>query len=215
MVGILYIFSNITYLAILPLHGSPNGANVLQQGVQFAKDDRVATAAVSVLLGGAATYVMAALIMVSTFGCNNGIVLAGARLYYAMAKDGLFFKQAMHLNKKGVPAKSLVFQAIWACVLCVSGKYGDLLDYITIASLLFYALTISGVFILRKKQPNAERPYKVFAYPILPAIYVIVAVAISVDLLIDKSTQNHTWPGIIIVLIGIPFYYLIKKSHRT
>lgn len=215
IVGILYIFTNFTYFSILPMHGSPNGTGVMQQGIQFAKDDRVATAVVSVILGSAATYVMAALIMVSTFGCNNGIVLAGARLYYAMAKDGLFFKQAMHLNKKGVPGKSLVFQAIWASVLCVSGKYGDLLDYITIASLLFYALTISGVFILRKKQPNTERPYKVFAYPILPAIYIIVAVAISIDLLIDKSTQNHTWPGIIIVLLGIPFYFLIKKKEHA
>lgn len=213
MVGILYILTNITYLCILPLHGSPQGANVLSQGIAFAKDDRVATAAVSVMLGNGAAYVMAALIMISTFGCNNGIVLSGARLYYAMAKDKLFFKQAMKLNSKGVPATSLVFQCIWASVLCLSGTYGDLLDYITIASLLFYALTIAGVFILRKKQPNAERPYKVFAYPILPAIYIIVALGISIDLLIE--IPRTTWPGIIIVLLGIPFYFIMKATQKT
>ena len=213
MVGVLYILSNITYLAILPLHGSPNGTDIMSHGIAFAKDDRVATAAVSVMLGNGAAYVMAALIMVSTFGCNNGIVLSGARLYYAMAKDQLFFKQAMKLNSKGVPATSLIFQCIWASVLCLSGTYSDLLDYITIASLLFYALTIAGIFILRKKQPNAERPYKVFAYPVLPAIYIIVALAISIDLLIQ--IPKTTWPGIIIVLIGIPFYFLMKRSQTV
>ena len=211
IVGVLYIFSNITYLAILPLHGNPQGTDVMSNGIAFAKDGRVATAAVSVMLGSGAVYVMAALIMISTFGCNNGIVLSGARLYYAMAKDKLFFKQGMRLNSKGVPATSLIFQCIWASVLCLSGTYSDLLDYITIASLLFYALTISGVFILRKKQPDAERPYKVFAYPILPAVYVIVAIAISIDLLIE--IPKTTWPGIIIVLIGIPFYYLMKNRQ--
>jgi len=214
-VGVLYVLVNIIYLFILPLHGSPSGTNVMEQGIQFAKDGRVATAAVSVMLGSSATYIMAALIMISTFGCINGIALSSARLYYAMAKDGLFFKQAMQLNSKSVPAKSLVFQCIWACVLCLSGTYNDLLDYITIASLIFYALTIAGIFVLRKKQPNAERPYKVFGYPVLPLIYIIVAVAISLDLLIDKSTQSHTWPGIIIVLLGLPVYYLVKKKETV
>ena len=213
MVGVLYVLVNITYLLILPLHGKPGDTSVMEQGIQFAKDGRVATAAVSLMLGDSAKYFMAALIMISTFGCINGIALSSARLYYAMAKDGLFFKQAMELNKKNVPAKSLVFQCIWACVLCLSGTYNDLLDYITIASLIFYALTIAGIFVLRKKQPNAERPYKVVGYPFLPAIYIIVAVAISADLLIDKSTQNQTWPGIIIVLIGLPIYYLVRKKQ--
>lgn len=212
MVGVLYILTNITYLCILPLHGNPQGTDVMSEGIAFAKDDRVATAAVSVMLGNGAAYVMAALIMISTFGCNNGIVLSGARLYYAMAKDKLFFRQAMKLNNKSVPAISLVFQCIWASVLCLSGTYSELLDYITIASLLFYALTISGVFILRKKQPNAERPYKVFAYPVLPAIYIITALAISIDLLIE--IPRSTWPGIIIVLIGIPFYFIMKRSEE-
>lgn len=212
MVGILYILANITYLCVLPLHGNPSGTTALQQGIAYAKDDRVATAAVSVMMGGSAAYIMAALIMVSTFGCNNGIILAGARLYYAMAKDGLFFKQAMRLNNRNVPSWSLKFQCIWACILCLSGTYSQLLDYITIASLLFYSLTIAGIFILRIKQPDVERPYKVFGYPILPAIYIIAALTISVVLLIDKSTQSHTWPGIIIVISGIPVYYLL--NHR-
>lgn len=211
MVSVLYILTNITYFCILPLHGSPGGTNVINQGIAFAKDDRVATAVVSVMLGSGAAYVMAALIMISTFGCNNGIVLSGARLYYAMAKDKLFFRQAMKLNSKRVPAISLVFQCIWASVLCLSGTYGDLLDYIIIASLLFYALTISGIFILRKKKPDAERPYKVFAYPVLPALYVIAALAISIDMLIE--IPKTTWPGIIIVIIGIPFYYIMKKTQ--
>ncbi len=153
IVGILYILTNITYLCILPVHGNPEGTNVIGHGIAFAKDDRVATAAVSLMLGNGAAYIMAALIMISTFGCNNGIVLSGARLYYAMAKDKLFFRQAMKLNSKRVPAVSLIFQCVWAIVLCLSGTYSDLLDYITIASLLFYALTIAGVFILRKKRP--------------------------------------------------------------
>ena len=212
IVGVLYILANITYLAILPLNGFPNGGDVMEQGISFAKDDRVATAVISVFMGSGATYLMAALIMISTFGCNNGIILSGARLYYAMAEDGLFFKQAMQLNKRSVPAKSLIFQCGWAIVLCLSGKYSDLLDYITIASLLFYALTIAGIFVLRKKQPDAPRPYKVIGYPVLPALYIIVALAISVDLLI--MIPKTTWPGIIIVLLGIPFYFILKKNRK-
>lgn len=209
IVGILYILVNVTYLAILPLDGFPHGAGVMAQGIAFAKDDRVATAVISVILGSGATYIMAALIMISTFGCNNGIILSGARLYYAMAEDKLFFKQALHLNKNGVPAKSLLFQCLWAIVLCLSGKYSDLLEYITIASLIFYALTIAGIFILRKTQPATPRPYKVIGYPVLPAIYVIAALAIATDLLI--MIPRTTLPGIIIVLLGIPFYFVLHK----
>ncbi len=148
--------------------------------------------------------------MVSTFGCNNGIILSGARLYYAMAKDKLFFKQALKLNSKGVPAKSLLFQCIWACILCLSGSYSSLLDYIIIASLLFYIFTIYGIFILRKKQPDVIRPYKVFAYPFLPILYIVIATAISVDLLINSS--GTTLPGIAIVAIGIPVYFILRKT---
>ncbi len=209
LVGVLYILVNLTYLTILPLNGFPHGAGVMPHGISFAKDDRVATAATSVIFGNSAAYIMAALIMLSTFGCNNGIILSGARLYYAMAEDKLFFKQAKHLNKNGAPAKSLLFQSIWAIVLCLSGKYSDLLEYITIASLIFYALTIAGVFILRKKEPLAPRPYKVIGYPVLPAVYVIVALAIAADLLI--MIPRTTLPGIIIVLLGIPFYFILHK----
>jgi APA family basic amino acid/polyamine antiporter len=210
IVGVLYILANLTYLAILPLHGTKEGADVLHQGIAFAKDDRVGTAAVSVMLGNGAAYVMAALIMVSTFGCNNGIILSGARLYYAMAKDNLFFKQALKLNSKGVPAKSLLFQCVWACILCLTGSYSQLLDYIIIASLLFYIFTIFGIFILRKKQPTAERPYKVFAYPFLPILYIILAAGISVDLLFNDT--KDTLPGLAIILLGIPFYFILQKT---
>jgi APA family basic amino acid/polyamine antiporter len=210
MVGVLYTAVNFTYLAILPLNGFPHGAGIMAHGIAFAKDDRVATAIIAVILGSGATYVMAALIMVSTFGCNNGIILSGARLYYAMAADGLFFKQAMHLNKKGVPAKSLLYQCMWAIVLCLSGKYSDLLEYITIASLIFYALTIAGIFRLRIKQPDAPRPYKVKAYPWLPGLYVVIATAIAADLLI--MIPRTTLPGIVIVLLGIPIYLVLNKK---
>jgi APA family basic amino acid/polyamine antiporter len=213
IVGILYILANFTYLAILPMNGFPNGVGVMEQGIAFAKDDRVATAVISVILGSGATFIMAALIMISAFGCNNGIILSGARLYYAMAEDGLFFKQAMQLNKRSVPAKSLIFQCIWASVLCLSGKYGDLLDYITIASLIFYSLTIAGVIILRKKQPDTPRPYRVIGYPYLPILYIVIAMAIAIDLLI--MIPKTTWPGIIIVLVGIPFYFILKKSQSA
>jgi APA family basic amino acid/polyamine antiporter len=148
--------------------------------------------------------------MISTFGCNNGLILAGARVYYAMAKDNLFFKTTGTLNKNSVPAKALIFQAIWASILCLSGTYGELLDYVIFAVLIFYILTIAGIFILRKKQPNAERPYKAFGYPVLPILYIILALTISIILLIFKP--QFTWPGLIIVLIGIPVYFIWKKK---
>lgn len=152
---------------------------------------------------------MAILIMVSTFGCNNGLVLAGARLFYAMAKDGLFFKGAATLNEKQVPSKALWLQCIWACVLCLSGQYGALLEYATFASLLFYILTIAGIFILRKKEPDAERPYKAFGYPVIPALYILITTAICIDLLI--YTPISTGLGLLIVFLGIPIYYITQK----
>ncbi len=157
---------------------------------------------------------MAIMIMISTFGCNNGLILAGARVYYAMAKDRLFFKNAGMLNKKSVPGAALVVQCVWTCLLCLSGTYSDLLDYVVFAVLLFYILTVVGIFILRKKQPDAERPYKAFGYPVIPVLYVLLATAISLDLLIFKP--NYTWPGLIIVLLGIPVYFIWKKvGFRT
>jgi APA family basic amino acid/polyamine antiporter len=156
---------------------------------------------------------MAVLIMISTFGCNNGLILSGARVYYAMANDGLFFKEVSKLNKFAVPGIALIFQGIWASVLCLSGKYNDLLDYVVFAVLIFYILTIAGLFILRIKRPNADRPYRAFGYPVLPVLYIVLAVALCIDLLIYKP--NYTWPGMIIVLLGIPVYFLMKRQGRS
>jgi len=209
-VGILYLLINLVYICILPLQGIPDGTDVMARGIQFASEDRVATAAMQQILGQGAVLIMAAIVVVSTFGCNNGIILSGARVYYAMAKDGLFFKQAARLNERGVPAVGLWVQAGWCLVLCLSGSYSQLLDYIMMASILFFVLTILAVFVLRIKLPNAERPYKSFGYPVIPALYIVVCLVIEVILLIYKP--DYTWPGVIIVLSGVPVYYLWKKS---
>jgi APA family basic amino acid/polyamine antiporter len=205
IVTIIYLLANLSYLFVLPLSGTPNGANVTSLGIQFAAEDRVATAASQLIFGHPAAVIMAVLIMISTFGCNNGLILAGARVYYAMAKDKLFFKVTGTLNKKSVPAAALIFQAVWASLLCLSGTYGQLLDYVVFAVLLFYILTIGGVFILRRRNPDAERPYKTFGYPLLPILYILLASTICVILLLYKP--EFTWPGLIIVLLGIPVYY--------
>jgi APA family basic amino acid/polyamine antiporter len=211
IVTIIYILANVAYLALLPLKGNPMAVDALGQGIMFPANDRVGAAAASMIFGDPAVYIMAVLIMVSTFGCNNGLVLAGARLFYAMAKDGLFFKKAAVLNDRQVPSKAMWLQCVWACVLCLSGKYGDLLTYATFASLLFYILTIGGIFILRKKEPGTERPYKAFGYPVIPALYILITTAICVDLLV-YDTKN-TGFGLLIVLLGIPVYYLTQKRQ--
>jgi APA family basic amino acid/polyamine antiporter len=210
IVTVIYMLANIAYLGLLPVHGNPNGAGILEQGIQFATNDRVGTAAASQIFGEGALFLMAALIMVSTFGCNNGLILSGARVYYAMAKEGLFFKKAGTLNKNNVPQFALWIQAAWASILCLSGTYGDLLDYCTFASLLFYIVTIGGLFMLRKKEPDTARPYKVIAYPILPILYILIATAICAILLVTK-TQN-TVSGLVIVALGLPIYYFIKPK---
>lgn len=210
IVTILYILANVAYIMLLPIYGSPEGANVLARGIAFASQDRVGTAAASMIFGTSAVTIMAALIMVSTFGCNNGLILSGARLYYAMAKDGVFFKKAATLNKKDVPGFALILQAIWTSVLCLSGSYGQLLDYCTFSSLLFYIVTIIGLFILRKKRPDWERPYKAFGYPVLPALYIFIASAICIDLLIYKPFTCG-W-GLVIVLLGFPVYFLWNRK---
>jgi APA family basic amino acid/polyamine antiporter len=205
VVTIIYLLINVSYLLVLPLNGDPSGKSISSLGIQFASEDRVATAAANIFFGEPAAIIMAVLIMISTFGCNNGLILSGARVYYAMAKDNLFFKGAGKLNKSSVPANALIVQAIWASILCLSGTYSQILDYVIFAVLLFYMLTIGGVFILRKKMPDAERPYKAFGYPFLPILYIILAASISVILLIYKP--QYTWPGLIIVLLGVPVYY--------
>ncbi|OYU80185.1 MAG: amino acid transporter [Flavobacterium sp. BFFFF1] len=210
IVTIIYILANIAYLALLPLNGTIDGATVMEKGIAFAAEERVGAAAASVFMGNIGVFVMAALIMVSTFGCNSGLVLSGGRLFYAMAKDKQFFKGAGELNAHDVPAKALWVQCLWACILCISGKYGDLLTYATFASLLFYMLTIGGVFILRKREPEAERPYKAFGYPFVPALYIVVTAAICVTLLVYDTA--NTGLGLGIVALGIPVYYLFMDK---
>ena len=212
IVTVIYISVNFVYLNILPLRGIESGAGVIEKGIQYASQDRVGTAALQALMGASGAVLMAIFIMISTFGCNNGLILAGSRIYYAMALDGLFFKSSAKLNSNGVPAKSMIFQAIWCSLLCLSGTYGDLLDYVVFAALLFYIMTISGIFILRRKQPDAERPYKAFGYPFLPALYIILATVMMIVLLIYKPL--YTWPGLMIVLLGLPVYYIWIKMGK-
>jgi APA family basic amino acid/polyamine antiporter len=209
IVTILYLLANVVYLTAMPLRGAENGTTVLEHGMQFASSDRLGTATISGIFGSYAYLIMAGFIVISTFGCNNGLILSGARVYYAMAEDGLFFKQIGRLNEKGVPATGLTVQCIWASLLCLSGTYGQLLDYVVFAVLIFYVLTIAGIFILRKKMPEMERPYKAFGFPVIPSIYILLATFIMGILLIYK--QDYTWPGLIIVLLGIPVYFLWHK----
>ncbi len=215
LVTLLYLLVNVAYLVTLPLKGSPAGATAIERGIQFALNDRVGTAAIEVVLGPIAVVIMALLIMVSTFGCINGMVLAGARVYYAMAQDGLFFRHIGRLNARGVPRNGLIIQGVWSCVLTLSGTYSDLLDYVIFAALLFYVLTIGGVFVLRRARPGAERPYKAFAYPLLPAAYILLTALICVDLLIAEKTRANTWPGLLIVLAGAPVYFWWKTRNTA
>jgi APA family basic amino acid/polyamine antiporter len=212
IVTIIYILANLAYLALLPKGGDPMATDALGQGIMFAANDRVGAGAASVIFGGLGITMMAALIMISTFGCNNGLILAGSRLFYAMSSDGLFFKQAKKLNQFNVPSVAMWIQGIWASILCLSGKYGDLLVYSTFASLLFYILTIFGIFILRKKEPNTERPYKAFGYPFIPALYILVTLAICVDLLVYDL--RNAGMGLLIVLLGIPIYFIADRKKR-
>jgi APA family basic amino acid/polyamine antiporter len=201
IVSVLYILCNTAYLWVLPL-----------EAIKTAAEDRVATAAAQEILGPSAVQIMAAAIMISTFGCINGLVLAGARVYYAMALDGLFFRRAAEVDPKThAPVPALWLQCVWASMLALSGTYGDLLDYVIFAVLLFYILTIAGVFVLRRTRPEMERPYRAFGYPVLPAIYIAAAALIEILLLLYKP--SYTWPGLIIVLLGVPVYLLWRKKE--
>ena len=214
VVILLYVMANFVYLSVLPLAGDPNGTTILARGIQHASEDRVATAVMQQIFGSGGAQIMAVLILISAFGCNNGLILAGARVYYAMAKDGLFFTAAAKLHPKyHTPAHSLLMQCIWTCILCLSGSYGQLLDYIIFAVLVFYILTIAGLFVLRVKRPDAPRPYRAIGYPVLPAIYILMAVFIDVVLL--RYKPQYTWPGLIIVLLGIPVFYLWSRRNRA
>ena len=199
IVSVIYLLANLMYLAVIPL-----------QGIATAESDRVAVVASQNIFGASGTVIIALMIMISTFACNNGLIMAGARVYYTMAKDGLFFKKAAILNESSVPSWSLWAQFFWASALCLTGKYGDLLDFVVIIVLIFYILTIYGIFILRKKMPDADRPYKAFGYPFLPFLYILIATAICVALLVTK-TSTCGW-GVLIMVIGIPIYYLMTKE---
>ena len=200
----LYLLANFAYLACLPLNGIKEGATPLERGIAHATSDRVGTAVMELASPRFGAKVMAIAIMISTFGCVNGIILMGPRMYYAMARDGLFFKGVGELNRHGVPAVGLIIQAIWAGVLVFSGTYSELLDYVIFAALVFYAITAAAVIVLRMRQPGLERPYRVFAYPILPLVYIFICVAVMLDLLLVRPV--YTWPGLMLVIAGIPVY---------
>ncbi len=204
VVTLIYVSMNFMYLNVMSINE-----------IAHAPHERVATAAALKIFmdGNKGAIIIAVLIMISTFGCNNGLILSGARVYYTMAKDGMFLPAAGKLNSKGVPAVALWMQCIWASVLCLSGQYGNLLDFIIFTVLLFYILTIGGIFKLRRTMPNHPRPYKAFGYPIIPAIYIALASFICIILLKYKPT--YTWPGLIIVIMGLPIYYLLQKKQAN
>jgi APA family basic amino acid/polyamine antiporter len=201
VVTLVYVAANLMYLNVMPMD-------------QIAKpeEDRLAVAAASVIFGAAGRSIIAVLIMVSTFGCINGLVMAGARVYYTMAQDGLFFKKAAKLNANSVPEWALWSQALVASLLCLSGRYGDLLDMVSFIVVIFYVLTIIGIFILRRKRPEIERPYKAFGYPVLPFIYIVMGLTFCI--LLIKFKPEFTWPGLIITLLGVPIYFIALRSNK-
>lgn len=210
LVSTIYLLANLAYLQLLPFGGDPAGADVMARGLQHAAQDRVGTAAAEVMLGPVGSALMAVAIMLSTFGCVNGLVLAGPRVYYAMARDGLFFERAGQLHPVfKTPTFGLVTQAGWAMVLCLSGSYGNLLDYVIFASLLFYFFTILALFRLRATQPDLPRPVKAFGYPVVPAVYLVASLGLMVILLIEKPL--YTWPGLLIVALGVPVYLVWRR----
>jgi APA family basic amino acid/polyamine antiporter len=203
IVSLLYIACNFVYLSVLPL-----------AQIQTAPQDRVATAVAGAVLGPTAVYLIAGAIMISTFGCINGLILSGARVYYTMARDGLFFKRAAALHPtRHTPVFALVIQGLWTILLTLSGEYSDLLDYVIFAVLLFYILTTAGIFVLRRTRPDMDRPYKAFGYPVLPALYILSASVIDILLLFYKP--RFAIPGLIIVLLGVPVYYLWRKKDNN
>ncbi|MND87118.1 Serine/threonine exchanger SteT [compost metagenome] len=220
IVTILYILANVAYLGLLPLHGTPFEGDfvytkqaVESTGIQFASSDRVGTSAAFMLFGHTANFLMAILIMISTFGCNNGLIMAGSRLFYAMSKDGLFFSKASKLNRFGVPAWAMWIQSLWAISLCFSGSYGVLIKFATFGSMVFYIVTILGLFKLRRTMPDAHRPYKAFGYPVVPFLYLVFALVICVSLTV--FTFWDTFGSIVLILTGIPIYYLVFRKKES
>jgi APA family basic amino acid/polyamine antiporter len=209
----VYFLASMAYLLVLPMTGDPHGTTVLARGIQYASEDRVATATLEAIFHSGGAYLMAAAILISTFGCVNGMTLAGARVYYAMSQDGLFFQSVGKLHPRyKTPAAGLLVQAVWAAFLCISGSYGQLLDYIIFAVLVFYILTIAGLFVLRIKRPDAPRPYKALGYPLLPALYIAMAAWICIVLL--RYKPQYTWPGLVLVLLGIPVYLFWSSRKK-
>ncbi len=201
LVTLIYVLLNLMFTAVLPM-----------EDIASAARDRVEIVASEAIFGPSGTVIIAVLILIATFGCNNGLILAGARVYYSMAKDGTFFGSISKLNKHAVPEVALWLQAIVASILCLSGKYGDLLDMITFVAVMFYVLTIAGIYILRVKQASHPRPYKAPGYPFLPAVYILLGLAFCLLLIIYKP--GFTWPGLIITLTGIPLYFIVNKKRR-
>ncbi|MFN8310454.1 MAG: amino acid permease [Chitinophagales bacterium] len=211
IVTVLYFLANVAYLKLLPFYGDAQAGTITNQGIQFAAHDRVGTAAATMIFGAPATMIMAVLIMISTFSCNNGIILSSVRVYQAMAVDGLFFEKMKFNNRFGVPGFALWIQFIWSALLCLSGRYNDLLDYVMFAVMLFYIFTIYGIFILRKTQPETFRPYRAFGFPLVPAIYILMAGAFCVNLIYTKPW--HALPGLVLVIAGIPVYLYWRRKN--
>jgi APA family basic amino acid/polyamine antiporter len=210
LVLVLYLATNLAYLCVLPLGGDPTGATPFARGIAHASGDRVGSAMMEAAFGPSGAGLMAALVLVSTFGCANGLILSGARVYWAMARDGLFFHGISGLHPEWkTPVRSLAVQGVWSSVLCLSGSYGQLLDYVVFAVLIFYAATIVGLFVLRVRRPDAARPYRALGYPVLPALYVMVALGIAGVLLAHKP--EFTWPGLALVLTGVPVYFAWRR----
>jgi basic amino acid/polyamine antiporter, APA family len=214
LVTAIYFLVSVGYLLVLPLHGDAHGATAAARGIQFAAEDRVGTAALGEIFSSGGAFLMAGAILISTFGCANGMTLAGARVYYAMSQDGLFFKSVGKLHPKyKTPVAGLLVQGGWTVLLCISGSYGQLLDYIIFAELIFYILTISSLFVLRRKRPDAPRPYKAWGYPVLPVIYILMATWICIVLL--RYKPQYTWPGLVLVLLGIPVYLFWSRRRAA
>jgi APA family basic amino acid/polyamine antiporter len=214
LVSLLYIVANLSYLSVLPFGGVAGGADVVARGVRFATEDRVGTAVAETIFGASGGILMAIAILISTFGCNNGLILSGARVLYAMARDGVFFRRAGTLNRNHVPAFALIVQSLWTAVLCLTGTYNQLLNYVIFAALLFYVATTTGLFILRRTRAGVPRPYRALGYPVLPALYILLAAGVAVLLLLAPTTRTESVSGLVLVLVGIPVFYFWRRVER-
>jgi basic amino acid/polyamine antiporter, APA family len=214
LVSLLYIVANVSYLSVLPYDGIAGSAGVVARGIRHATEDRVGTAVAETIFGGSGGALMAIAILISTFGCNNGLILSGARVLYAMSRDGVFFRKAGTLNRNHVPAFALVVQSIWTAILCLTGTYNQLLNYVIFAALLFYVFTTTGLFILRRTRAGVARPYRAVGYPVLPALYILLSAGVMVLLLLAPTTRTESVSGLVLVLIGIPVFFVWRRVER-